>query len=347
MTDATTPMTVSPSEAASALTTLLPLQEPLMLVGPPGAGKTSLVTQACDTLGYDLLTRHPVVDDPTDYKGLPVAMEDGTAKFTPFGDLMQLLHADRPTVCLLDDLGQAPPAVQAAAMQLLLARRINGHAVSDSVVFVAATNRREDRAGVSGILEPVKSRFAAILHVEPNADDWIKWAIDAGLHPTVIAFVAWRPSSLSDWEPTGRITNGGNPRTLHALSRLVAAGIDSLPVLAGAAGEGVAREYVAFASVAQDAVAPEDIIADPSGVDLPDDGQTDVIYAILMNLVTHLKDTENQAHWPARAGATLTYVQRLGPEWMTIYGRQLQTVTMRLTDAEGYSEFMRQLYHQR
>ncbi len=43
-------------------------------------------------------------------------------------------------VCLLDDLGQAPPAVQAAAMQLLLARRVNGHAVSDHVTFLAATN---------------------------------------------------------------------------------------------------------------------------------------------------------------------------------------------------------------
>ena len=85
---------------------------------------------------------------------------DGQAEFLPFGDLRALIQADKDTVFFLDDLGQAPPTVQAAAMQLILARRINGHHVSDSVTFIAATNRKQDKAGVSGILEPVKSRFA-------------------------------------------------------------------------------------------------------------------------------------------------------------------------------------------
>ena len=67
----------------------------------------------------------------------------------------------------LDDLGQAPMSVQAAAMQLILARRINGFKISDKVIFMAATNRREDKAGVTGILEPVKSRFAWIVELVP------------------------------------------------------------------------------------------------------------------------------------------------------------------------------------
>ncbi len=75
------------------------------------------------------------------------------------------MTATKLTACFIDDLGQATPAVQAAAMQLILARTLNGHRVSDHVVFIAATNRRTDRAGVSGILEPVKSRFATLVEL--------------------------------------------------------------------------------------------------------------------------------------------------------------------------------------
>ena len=78
----------------------------------------------------------------------------------------------------MDDLGQAPPAVQAAAMQLILARRINGSLVSDEVCFVAATNRKNDKAGVARILEPVKSRFAAIVELTPCVEEWATWAAD-------------------------------------------------------------------------------------------------------------------------------------------------------------------------
>lgn len=54
------------------------------------------------------------------------------------------MTATKLTACFIDDLGQATPAVQAAAMQLILALTLNGHRVSDQVVFVAATNRRTD-----------------------------------------------------------------------------------------------------------------------------------------------------------------------------------------------------------
>ena len=57
------------------------------------------------------------------------------AYFLPYGELHEILHAQEETIFFLDDLGQATPAVQAACMQLILARRINGHIVSDKVTF--------------------------------------------------------------------------------------------------------------------------------------------------------------------------------------------------------------------
>ena len=107
-------------------------------------------------------------------------------------------------------------------MQLLLARRVNGHALPEHVTFVAATNRRTDRAGVSGILEPVKSRFAAIVELEPNLDDWCQWAFTAGVPAELIAFLRFRPDLLCKFTPSADLTNCPLPRTWAHVAQLLA-----------------------------------------------------------------------------------------------------------------------------
>jgi len=71
-------------------------------------------------------------------------------------------------------------------MQLILGRCINGHKVSDHVTFLAATNKKSDRAGVSGILEPVNSRFAAIVELQYEA---FKGAAGEGLANEFVGFL--------------------------------------------------------------------------------------------------------------------------------------------------------------
>jgi MoxR-like ATPase len=169
---------MKPSELSALLQKTIHARLPILIKGAPGIGKTDIVKQACTRTDTRLIVSHPVVSDPVDYKGFPFVI-DNEAHFLPFGDLNQLITAKHPTVYFMDDLGQAPATVQAAAMQLILERRINGHRVSDLVTFLAATNRKTDRAGVTGILEPVKSRFAAIIELEPDMDDWVWWVIQS------------------------------------------------------------------------------------------------------------------------------------------------------------------------
>lgn len=139
--------------ASELVSQYLDARIPVLLTGAPGVGKSSIVEAAATAARYDVILSHPVVSDPTDAKGLPWPGKDGeSATFLPFGDLARAIKATQPTVWFLDDLGQAGPAVQASYMQLLLARQVNGHKLPDCITFVAATNRRMDRAGVTGIL---------------------------------------------------------------------------------------------------------------------------------------------------------------------------------------------------
>lgn len=281
-----------PKQISEVLMILLKAQKPVLLKGPPGVGKTDMVRQACAALDMDLIVSHPVVDDPIDYKGVPFVVKEH-AEFLPIGHLRKIISTKEPTVFFLDDLGQAPPTVQAAAMQLLLARRINEHAVSDKVTFVAATNRKQDKAGVTGILEPVKSRFATILEVEPNADDWLQWAIKNDMPPQLIGFINYRRELLHKFEPSSDITNSPCPRTVAYVGDLIKMNFPNelrMEVFKGAAGEGFASELVAFLRVYEGLPDPKEILKDPSKLKMDQmENKHDKMYALaaaLADIVT-------------------------------------------------------------
>ena len=219
---------------------------------------------------------HPQVSDPTDYKGFPFPSPEGDrATFLPFGDLYELIQAKKPTIAFMDDIGQAPPAVQAALMQLLLARRVNGHKISDEVTFIAATNRREDMAGVSGLLEPVKSRFAAILELEENLNDWCDWALENKIPEELVGFIRFRPELLCDFTPSRDLVNSPCPRTLDNAGRwLLCGAMEEAPlfsVLKGAAGERFATEFTAFLKIFRNLPEIDRIIENPRSTKVPGD----------------------------------------------------------------------------
>jgi len=227
-----------------------------------------------------LIISHPVVSDPTDYKGLPFVVE-GKAEFLPFGDLREIVETRKPTVFFLDDLGQAPASVQAAAMQLLLARRINGHKVSYKVTFIAATNRRQDKAGVQGILEPVKSRFVSILNLDVDTNDWCKWAIKNNMPAELVAFIRFRPELLDDFKPTRDMVNSPCPRTVAHIGKLLNTGLAKeleYETFAGAAGEGFAAEFIAFLKAYRNLPNPDLVIMNPEKSEVP--AEPSILYAV-------------------------------------------------------------------
>lgn len=289
------------------LVKMLPAGLSAMIKGAPGVGKSDVVAQVAEELKYDLLISHPVVQEPINYIGLP-AIVNGCAEFLPFGDLRFLLEAKRPLIAFLDDLGQAPVTVQAAAMQLLLARRINGHKISDHVVFVAATNRRQDRAGVTGILEPVKSRFVSILELNPDVDSWTEWALKNDVPAEVIGFIRFRPNLLHTEEATAEIVNHPCPRTIAHMGKLVRVGITDIETLSGAVGSGCASEFIGFIRVYQDLPDLDEIIDDPKGAKVPTGSAA--LYAVTAGLVCKLTK--------ANSGAIITYCEKLPSEFSTL-----------------------------
>jgi hypothetical protein len=274
------PSQLKPTQLQALLAKTIPARVPILIKGAPGISKTECVRQASRSANADLFVMHPVVKNPTDFQGMPW-ISNGEASFIPFGDLRKLIQANSLTVCFIDDLGQASPAVQAAAMQLLLARELDGQRISDQVVFIAATNRRTDRAGVLGLLEPVKGRFHSIVELVPNLNDWVSWAVGAQIAPEIIAFLRFRPELFFDFAPTADLTKSPSPRTWHQLSDLLALGLPSdveLPSVQGAIGEGAATEFVAFRRVWASMSSPDLVLTNPDAAAIP--SEPSALYAI-------------------------------------------------------------------
>lgn len=299
---------MTPSQLERFLAFTIANKLPVLITGKPGIGKSDIVAKAAKSAGARLIISHPVVSDPTDYKGLPFA-SNGEAHFLPYADLKELIHATSLTVFFLDDLGQAPAAVQAACMQLLLAREINGHKISDYVVFIAATNRKQDKAAVAGLLEPVKSRFASIVELEVNTDDWVKWALTDGNMPTeLIAFIRFRSDLLDAFEPTKEIVNSPCPRTVAFVGKLQTAGVPhdlQRAAFTGAAGEAFSTEYSAFLDIFKDLPNIDKILMAPDTVPVPNEPA--VLYAISGALASRITDTT--------ANNAFSYIKRLPPEF--------------------------------
>lgn len=96
---------MTPSQLTDALQFFFANKFPVLIKGKPGIGKTDLVAAAAAAANAELIISHPVVSDPTDFKGLPFAA-NGEADFLLFGDLRKLIEATVLTVFFIDDIGR-------------------------------------------------------------------------------------------------------------------------------------------------------------------------------------------------------------------------------------------------
>jgi hypothetical protein len=304
----------------------------VLITGAPGIGKSEIVEGVVKSMDdTDFLLCHPVVEDPVDVKGLP-ALVDGKAEFLPYGNLRKLCEAKRRTVVMLDDLGQAPIAVQAAYMQLLLAREINGTKISDEVTFIAATNRHKDMAGVSGLIEPIKSRFRTIVELEINSDDWLEWAASNSMPPELVAFIRMRPAILAEFVPSREIKNSASPRTIAGVGKMINDGLPKsleFETFCGAIGEGPATEFINFLKVYRDLPNPLDILKEPKKAFLPTEPSQK--YALASALAYHAT-SDNFSNY-------IQYLERLGAEFNVMSMREAVKRNIKIMKAKDWPKW--------
>lgn len=262
-------------------------------------------------------------DDEADDSGFHY--EDGTvfkitAKNKPIRE-MRLIPNESKGVLFLDELNQAPPAVQAAAYQLLLTRKVGNYTLPKGWALIGAGNRESDRSNAQRMPAALALR---LIHVDMmvSPDDWCAWALDKGrdiVPVELLAFVRFRPDLLHNFDPSRRVSP--NPRSWTFVGSLQNEAISSevkFAMMAGSVGDAEAGEYKAFADVFTELPSVEQIKLDPEGTPLPDKPATYFALTAALAAAT-TKDIY---------GRLKTYVDRMKPEWQIVYTRD----AMRRTD---------------
>jgi hypothetical protein len=327
---------MTPAAAQAILRKTIPAGLPVLLLGAPGVGKTAIVNQLAKELGRSLVVSHPVTGDPTDYRGLPWIV-DGCASFLPIGDLARLEKLkDKPGIWLIDDLGQALAATQAAVMQLVHpdGRALNGFELPPDITIIACSNRPQDRAGVGAFLAPLVSRFVTVLTLEPEPISFVQWAISrGGFDPLVASFIRWKPEYLLDRErPAHSLEQQCSPRTWEHVSQLLALGFDDSQLghlVRGAITPAIATEFLAYLQVYKSLPNADLVRADPDRAPVPT--APDATYATAV----HLAGAATPTDFPLFC----RYMDRSAPEYQLLFMLTAITKRPELTHTTAYIQW--------
>ena len=269
---------VTQRQLSDLLSKTVPNHLPVLVASSPGIGKSSIFKQAAERIGFKFKAMHPATLDPVDFSGMPAPVTRGevTRIMRLLDDYLgEVFEAKEPTLLLLDELGQAAPAVQAACAPLLLDRRVGNYTLPDFVTVCAATNSRQHRAGANNILTHLISRMATVLELVCDPRDWEDWAVRAGIRHEVISFIRFRSKLLNDFDAEksySEMQAYPNPRSWEHMSKLLNAGIDrsvEMAAYAGCVGPGASQEFYTHLTAVRELPDLDHMIAHPKQFKMP------------------------------------------------------------------------------
>jgi hypothetical protein len=337
--------TMGPKAAKKSIQKAIQKRRPVFLWGPPGIGKSDIVKQIGESLERPVIDVRLALWEPTDIKGIPYYnAEQGKMVWAPPAELP--VDEDSNAIIFLDELNSAPPAVQAAAYQLILNRRVGTYELPKGVDVVAAGNREGDKGVTYRMPAPLANRF---IHLEAkvDCDDWQEWAVMNNIHPEVVGYVGFAKQDLYDFDPKGASKAFATPRSWCFVSDLLEdddIDHDTLTnLVAGAVGDGLAVKFMAHRKIAGRLPKAEDIL-DGKVKDLQIK-EVSAMYSLTVSLCYELKDRAEKKSkgWDDMADCFFRYMMDNFPTELVVMGAKTALTNYDLpldaTKMKSFDEF--------
>jgi len=280
---------------------LLPPTQAVLVLGPPGVGKSTVIRQFAEKeaialgrefIDYDdddelflRIAKNPekfyiYLDlrlsetEPTDFLGVPRDI-DHFIVYKPLRWVQIFSHPNSAGLLFLDELTNVRREdILAQAYKLVLDRRAGFRKFSDNVRIIAAGNHPEHSTVANLLPSPLANRFAIIDIDASDVYEWIEYvdSVEGGIDPRIAGYLSRFPGDLLKKSDAETLENFPTPRTWSRLNQILHLrgdiNIKTIHEVAKSlVGKEVAHKFATFCKLSKYLPSPEEILKNPEVLD--------------------------------------------------------------------------------
>jgi len=334
-------VTLSVNQARRAVVVAMMADKPVALWGESGLGKSTVIREICDKLGYEFFDFRMSDKEPTDGSGIPVPdLKEWKLKFLTT-DLIpwDRVVGKRKAALVLDEFDRSEPQMQNVALQLVHDREVNGNKLGENVVVILAGNGTSDVYTTP--LAKAAARRMVHLYVSRRGPAGLRsyenWAESNGIEKAHFGFArfcneTWSAgveeeedamehlgqpcprtfdmardiyNELTDIDECGQFADSGGTKDIK------------LALIAGCCGQAGAHAYIAWRDMCAEAPDPTEVLAHPDTAGIPD-GRTET--GKLYMLVSSIADTIDNYEDAEKATTYFLRVSEAGSQEIAAMG---------------------------
>lgn len=234
-------------------------QRPVLLIGPPGVGKTQImeqISQECQIglVSYTIThhTRQSAIGLPFIEKKMYGGREYSMTEYTMSEIVAAIYNKIEQTgmpegILFIDEINCVSETLAPTMLQFLQGKSFGNHRIPEGWIIVAAGNPPEYNKSVREFDIVTLDRIRSI-QVEPDFEAWKEYAVQAGIHPAIRSYLNIRRQHFCRIETTVDGKLFATPRGWEDLSQLVLV----YEQLGKKVDREIAMEYIQFPKIAKD-----------------------------------------------------------------------------------------------